>query len=150
MKRTAIAIWHGSEKKGKGNITTQSHALENADYAYNTRFENEKGTNPEELIAAAHAGCFTMKLSFILEDAGFIANTIQTTSEITLEKGVIGHSHLIVKAEIPGISKKKFEKYAINAKDNCPVSRALFLSITMESSLTEQIQETHSPNFIIP
>ncbi|MES2140599.1 MAG: OsmC family peroxiredoxin [Bacteroidota bacterium] len=139
MKRTSTAIWHGSGKKGSGNITSQSHALENAHYAYNTRFENEKGTNPEELIAAAHAGCFTMKLSFLLEDAGFIADTIETTSEVTLEKGVIGGSHLIVKAKIPGISKERFAEYAINARDNCPVSRALFLSITMEATLTEEL-----------
>ncbi len=139
MKRTSTAIWHGSGKKGSGNITSQSHALENAYYAYNTRFENEKGTNPEELIAAAHAGCFTMKLSFLLEDGGFIADTIETKSEVSLEKGVIGGSHLIVKAKIPGISKEKFAEYAINARDNCPVSRALFLSITMDASLTEEV-----------
>lgn len=139
MKRTSKAIWHGSGKKGSGIITSQSHALENAYYAYNTRFENEKGTNPEELIAAAHAGCFTMKLSFLLEDAGFVADTIETTSEVTLEKGVIGHSHLIVKAKIPGISQEKFSECAINARDNCPVSRALFLSITMDASLTKEV-----------
>lgn len=139
MKRTSTAIWHGSGKTGSGKITSQSRAIDNAYYAYNTRFENEKGTNPEELIAAAHAGCFTMKLSFVLEEAGFIADTIETKSEVTLEKGVIGHSHLIVKAKVPGISKEKFEEYAINARDNCPVSRALFLSITMDASLTEEI-----------
>lgn len=144
MKRTAKAIWHGSGKKGRGSITSQSHAIENAHYAYNTRFENEKGTNPEELIAAAHAACFTMKLSFILEENNFVANTIETITEVSLEKGVIGHSHLIVKAKIPGISKEKFEACAINAKDNCPVSRALFLSITMDAVLTEDVQATHT------
>lgn len=139
MKRTSTAIWHGSGKTGSGYITSESHAIEKAYYAYNTRFENEKGTNPEELLAAAHAGCFTMKLSFVLEENGFIADIIETTSEVSLEKGIIGHSHLIVKAKVHGISKQKFDECATNAKDNCPVSRALFLTITMEATLTEEI-----------
>jgi len=139
MKRTSTAIWHGSGKNGSGYITSQSGAIEKAYYAWNTRYENEKGTNPEELIAAAHAGCYTMKLSFLLEEIGFIAETIETTAEVSLEKGVIGHSHLIVKAKIPNISKQIFDECTINARDNCPVSRALFLSITMEAILTEKI-----------
>ncbi len=139
MKRTSTAVWHGSGKEGSGYITSQSHALQKANYAWNTRFENEKGTNPEELIAAAHAGCFTMKLSFILEKTGFIADVIETTAEVTLDKDIIGHSHLIVKAKIPGISKNIFQECAENAKENCPVSRALFLSISMEAALTEDI-----------
>lgn len=139
MKRTSRAIWHGSGKNGSGYITSQSHAIEKAFYAWNTRFENEKGTNPEELLAAAHAGCYTMKLSFLLEEAGFVADTIETISEVTLERGIIGHSHLIVKAKVPGISKQKFDECTTNAKDNCPVSRALFLTITMEATLTEKI-----------
>lgn len=139
MKRTSTAIWHGSGKEGSGHITSQSHSLEKAYYAYNTRFENEKGTNPEELIAAALAGCFTMKLSFLLEEIGFTADVIKTTCEVTLEKGIIGNAHLIVKAKVPDLSKRKFEECAVNAKENCPVSRALFLSITMEATLAEKV-----------
>jgi osmotically inducible protein OsmC len=139
MKRTTTVIWKGSGKEGSGNITTQSGALDKSPYAWNTRFENGKGTNPEELIAAAHAGCFTMKLSFLLTDAGFKPDTIETTAEVTLEKDAISHSHLKVKANVPGISTQKFEECANNAKENCLVSKALNLSITMDASLNENI-----------
>jgi osmotically inducible protein OsmC len=139
MKRTSTVIWQGSSKKGSGFITTQSHALEKAYYAWNSRFENEKGTNPEELIAAAHAACFTMKLSSLLDEIGFTADTIETIAEVKLEKGIIGHSHLIVKGKVPNISSQKFIECAAIAKDNCPVSRALFLNITFEATLEKKI-----------
>ena len=101
-------------------------------------FEKEKGTNPEELIATAHEACFKMKLSFVLEENDFIADTIETVAEVSLEQVVISRSHLIVKATVANISKEKFEECATNAKDNCPASRALFLSITMDASLTDE------------
>jgi len=110
MKRSSTAVWKGSGKEGKGTISSQSHAIDNAPYAWNTRFENKPGTNPEELIAAAHAGCFTMKLSFLLTEAGFV----------------------------PGISNDKFEECARNSKDNCPVSKALNMMITMDATLMEK------------
>src|SRR5438445_11138057 len=93
MKRTSTVVWHGSGKEGKGIISSQSKALNNAGYAWNTRFEEAKGTNPEELLAAAHASCFTMKLSFLLSDAGYPPETIETASTVTLEEGSITQSH---------------------------------------------------------
>src|SRR3954468_17571451 len=104
MKRTATAVWNGSGKDGNGNLTTQSTTLNKTQYSYKSRFEDGVGTNPEELIAAAHAGCFAMKLSFVLGGAGFTPNSLDTTSEIDLDNGVIKSSHLIVKAKVPGIS----------------------------------------------
>ncbi|MES2590585.1 MAG: OsmC family peroxiredoxin [Bacteroidota bacterium] len=139
MIRSSIAIWKGSGKEGTGFITSQSHALEETTYTWKSRSSNDKGTNPEELIAAAHAACFTMKLSFLLNDAGFTADSIETKSEVTAEGGVITHSHLIVKANIPDLSQQKFEELANKAKDTCPVSRALFLSITMKATLTKSV-----------
>jgi osmotically inducible protein OsmC len=138
MKRTSTAVWKGPGKEGHGQITTQSHSLDKTKYNWGSRFENEKGTNPEELIAAAHAGCFTMKLSFLITDMGFIPEIIETKAEVTAESGVISHSHLIVKAIVPDMTRQKFEECANAAKDTCPVSRALFLSITMEATLTEK------------
>lgn len=135
MKRTATAIWNGSGKEGSGNITTQTNTLIKAKYAWGSRFAENAGTNPEELIAAAHAGCFTMKLSFVLGEAGFTPDEIETIATVTMENGVIGSSHLIVKAKIPAISKEVFEKSATNAKENCPVSKALNMNITMEANL---------------
>src|SRR6185503_7056583 len=110
MKRSATAHWQGTGKEGKGTLTTQSNVLNKSPYAYNTRFENEKGTNPEELIAAAHAGCFSMRLSFNFTKAGFPPDSIDTNCEVTLEpgKGEITNSDLKVKAKVPGISKEKF------------------------------------------
>lgn len=136
MKRSSTATWTGSGKEGRGRITTQSKLLNEAAYAWNTRFEEAKGTNPEELIAAAHAGCFTMKLSFLLSDAGYIPVEIQTTSTVTLENGNITGSHLNVRANVPGISKEKFMECAEASKNECPVSKALNMKITMETSLT--------------
>lgn len=136
MKRFAIANWQGSGKEGKGLLTTQRTVLNSTPYSYSTRFEeNENGTNPEELLAAAHAGCFTMKLSFNIDAAGFTATNIETKCIINLEEGVISKSHLKVKAKIPGITPEKFEELVINAEANCPVSKALKLDITHEAQL---------------
>lgn len=135
MKRTATAVWNGSGKEGTGKLTTQSTSLQQAQYSYKSRFEEGIGTNPEELIAAAHAGCFSMKLSFVLGAAGFEPESIETISAISLENGVITNSHLTVQAKVPGISAEKFKECADDAKANCPVSKALNISITMDASL---------------
>lgn len=137
MKRSSTAIWHGSGKEGSGQITMQSRALEKAPYAYNTRFENHKGTNPEELIAAAHAGCFTMKLSFLFNEAGFIVDSIETTSTVTLEGSDLTESHLEVTVKADGISDEKFKKITEEAKETCPVSKALNLKINMNAKLNK-------------
>src|SRR5687768_11057677 len=125
MKRTATAVWNGSGKDGKGQLTTQSTTLKNTQYSYKSRFEEGVGTNPEELIAAAHSGCFAMKLSFILGGAGFTPDSLEVTSTVSLEEGVIKSSHLVLKASIPGISAEKFKECADEAKTTCPVSKAL-------------------------
>lgn len=135
MKRTATAVWNGSGKEGSGNLTTKSSTLQQTQYSYKSRFEEGTGTNPEELIAAAHAGCFSMKLSFILGAAGFEPESIETSSAINFENGVLTNSHLTVKAKVPGISEEKFRECAEDAKANCPVSKALSMSISMEASL---------------
>jgi osmotically inducible protein OsmC len=133
MKRNATAVWNGS---GKGTVSTQSTALSSTQYSYKSRFEEGVGTNPEELMAAAHAGCFSMKLSFVLGEAGFTADKIETTCTIALENGAITTSELNVTATIPGISEDEFQKCAQNAKDNCPVSKAYSaLNITLEAKL---------------
>src|SRR5262245_9460690 len=123
MTRSATAHWEGTGKEGKGHLSTQSTLLEKAQYSFGTRFESGVGTNPEELIAAAHAGCFSMKLSFNLTGAGFPPASIDTKCDITLDpaKGEITTSHLAVTATVPGISKEKFEELVANAKANCPV-----------------------------
>lgn len=135
MKRNATAVWHGSGKEGKGHLTTQSYALKEAHYAYNTRFEEGTGTNPEELIAAAHAGCFSMKLSFLLDAAGFTAKEIKTQCVVTLEGGVITNSHLILAAKVDGISQEKFDEVAADAQMNCPISKSLNTQVSLESTL---------------
>lgn len=135
MKRTATAVWNGSGKEGNGKMTTQSSTLQQTQYSYKSRFEEGTGTNPEELIAAAHAGCFSMKLSFVLGAAGFEPESIETSSAINFENGVLTNSHLTVKAKVPGISEEKFKECAEDAKANCPVSKALNMSISMDASL---------------
>jgi len=135
MKRFATANWKGSGKEGKGTNTTQSGVLTNAQYSYKSRFEEGIGTNPEELIAAAHSGCFSMKLSFVLNAAGFIPDNIDTKCTITLDNGTITESHLEVKATVPGIDAAKFEEAVAEAKANCPVSKLLKANITHEASL---------------
>lgn len=140
MKRSSTAVWHGSGKRGKGSITTQSKVLNNTFYAWNTRYEEEKGTNPEELIAAAHAGCFTMKLSFLIGEAGFTPEEIITTSTVTLEESNITESHLVVNAKIPGISKERFLECAEKSKNECPVSKALNMKITMDAAIESEVK----------
>src|SRR5688572_14519785 len=135
MKRTATAVCNGSGKDGKGQLSTQSATLSNTQYSYKSRFENGEGTNPEELIAAAHAGCFSMKLSFILGAAGFTPEEIHTDCTITLENGTITESHLVLKATVPGISKEKFDECAKDAEENCPVSKLLKCNITLDATL---------------
>jgi len=135
MKRTATAVWNGSGKDGKGNLTTQSTTLKNTQYSYKSRFEEGVGTNPEELIAAAHSGCFAMKLSFVLGGAGFTPDSLEVTSTVTLDNGVITSSHLDLKAKIPGISAEKFKERADDAKANCPVSKVLNAEITLDAAL---------------
>lgn len=137
MKRHATAVWTGSGKDGNGKLTTQSNVLSNTQYSYKSRFEEGIGTNPEELMAAAHAGCFTMKLSFVLGGLGFTPDNIETTCEIALENGAITTSHLKVTASVPGISKEDFEKATQEAKSDCPVSKAYNLQISLEANLSE-------------
>ena len=135
MKRNATANWKGSGKEGKGVLSTQSTVLNGTPYSFNSRFAEGPGTNPEELVAAAHAGCFSMKLSFVLGEAGYTPDDITTSCTITLGDGVITSSHLVVKARVPGIQKAKFEECAADAKANCPISKLLKTAITMEASL---------------
>ena len=135
MTRNATAVWNGTGKEGTGHLTTQSTVLNNTQYSFNSRFADGVGTNPEELIAAAHAGCFTMKLSFVLNAAGFTADEIQTKCGITLADGAITESHLVVSAKVPGINKEQFDAAVADAKANCPVSKLLNTNITHEATL---------------
>jgi lipoyl-dependent peroxiredoxin len=135
MKRHAKAVWNGTGKDGNGTLTTQSTVLDNTQFSFNSRFAEGIGTNPEELLAAAHAGCFTMKLSFVLDEAGFKDKSIETTCHISLENGGITESLLVVKATIPGISKEVFEASVKDAEMNCPVSKVLNAKITVEGVL---------------
>ena len=137
MKRNATAVWNGTGKEGTGNLTTQSTVLNKSQYSYTTRFADGIGTNPEELVAAAHAGCFSMKLSFVLNAAGFTPDEINTKCEITLDPaaGAITESHLIVSAKIPGISQEQFDAAVADAKANCPISKLYNTNITHEAVL---------------
>jgi osmotically inducible protein OsmC len=139
MKRNASAVWNGGLKDGHGRISTESGVLSDTQYSFSTRFEDGKGTNPEELIAAAHAGCFSMALSGQLGNAGMTAESINTTATVRLEKTDAGFTitavHLDVTAKIPGASPEAFETAANNAKAGCPVSRLLKAEITMDAKL---------------
>jgi lipoyl-dependent peroxiredoxin len=135
MKRSASAVWNGSGKEGKGHLSTQSGVFKEKPYSYSSRFEDGEGTNPEELVAAAHAGCFSMKLTFVLGAAGFTAEEIKTECTITLENGAITESHLVLNAKVPGISKEKFEECAKDAEQNCPISKLLNTKITLDATL---------------
>lgn len=139
MQRSATAVWQGAIKDGKGNISTQSGVLKEAQYGFNTRFENGPGTNPEELIAAAHAGCFTMALSNELTQAGRKVDRLQTTARVTLEKTADGFSipaiHLELEASLPDTDQTQFEQIANKAKENCPVSKLLNAKITLDARL---------------
>jgi len=138
MKRHATALWNGSGKEGKGQLTTQSGVLKNSNYAFVTRFEDAAGTNPEELVAAAHAGCFSMKLSFNLTKAGHTPDSIETRCEITLDpaKGEITESRLTVKVKAPGIDNTKFQELVKDAEKNCPISKLLNTSIVCDATLS--------------
>ncbi len=139
MKRTASAVWNGGLKDGKGKISTESGVLADTQYSFGTRFEDGKGTNPEELIAAAHAGCFSMALSAQLGNEGKIPESIETEAAVTLSKTDAGFTitavHLKVRAKIPGLTPPEFQKFAEAAKSGCPVSRVLKAEITMETRL---------------
>lgn len=135
MKRSASVNWQGTGKEGKGTMSTQSGVLNHTPYSYGSRFEEGTGTNPEELIAAAHAGCFTMKLSFLISGAGLTPGNIDTKATVTLENGAITSSHLEVKASVPDLDQNKFKELVEDAKANCPVSKLLNTNITMEASL---------------
>ncbi|MDQ3621830.1 MAG: OsmC family protein [Verrucomicrobiota bacterium] len=139
MKRKASAIWNGSLKEGKGTVSSESAVLSGTPYSFRTRFEEEKGTNPEELIGAAHAGCFSMALSNILSQSGLSPERIETEATITLEKQGDGFtvtaSHLDVKARIPGTDEAAFQQAAEKAKAGCPISKLLKAEITMEARL---------------
>jgi len=139
MKRKASAVWKGGLKDGKGSISTDSGVLSDTQYSFSTRFEDGIGTNPEELIGAAHAGCFSMALSGQLGNAGMTAESINTTATVTMEKTDAGFTvtevHLDVTAKIPGASEEAFNTAANNAKAGCPISRLLNAKITMEARL---------------
>ena len=136
MKRSAKAVWNGSGKEGKGTLSTDTLVLNNTPFNYISRFENGTDTNPEELVAAAHAGCFSMKLSFVLGAAGFTPDQIDTKCTITLESGTITESHLVVSARVPGISQEQFDAAIKDAKENCPISKLIHpTNITHESTL---------------
>jgi lipoyl-dependent peroxiredoxin len=135
MKSFATANWKGTGKEGNGTLSSKSKVLENTSYDFRSRFEDGTFTNPEELVAAAHAGCFSMKLSFVLGAAGFTPDSIDTKCTITLEAGAVTNSHLEVTASVPGIDAAKFAECAAEAKANCPISKLLNTEITMEAAL---------------
>lgn len=135
MKRTATAAWMGDLKAGKGTMTTKSKVLDEQNYSFHSRFEDGAGTNPEELIAAAHAGCFSMALSNMLAEAGFTPAKVETKCTIDFKDLAIVESHLDVKAEVPGISADEFDKHVKAAKEGCPISKVLNTEITMEYTL---------------
>lgn len=135
MKRKGSAIWKGSLKEGSGTVSTESGVLKDTQYSFKTRFENGKGTNPEELIGAAHSGCFSMQLSAFLTEEGFTPDKLETTAEITFEDGAVTKSHLVLKATVPDIDEDKFDKLAKKAKENCPISKLLNTEISLDYEL---------------
>jgi osmotically inducible protein OsmC len=137
MKRHATAVWNGTGKEGNGTLTTQSTTLSDTQYSFKSRFEEGTGTNPEELVAAAHAGCFSMKLSFNISAENITPESIETKATVNLnpEKGEIDNVHLVVKVKADGLSKEKFDELVADAKANCPISKLLNADITLESEL---------------
>jgi lipoyl-dependent peroxiredoxin len=135
MKRNATAVWNGSLKEGKGNLTTQSTTLNKTQYSFGSRFEEGVGTNPEELVAAAHSGCFTMQLSAFIGEAGFTPDSIETKCVIDFQNGAIVSSTLTVEAKIPGISNDTFQELVTKAEKNCPISKLLNTEITSSATL---------------
>lgn len=140
MKRSATANWKGSGKEGSGKLLTQSGVIKNKNYDYKSRFEDGSYTNPEELIAAAHAGCYSMKLSFVLGNAGLTPGRIETKCTITLEGGVITGSHLEVRAKVTKCKPAAFAEYAAEAKDTCPVGKALNIPVTIDATLVKSFK----------
>ena len=143
IKRTGNAVWTGGIKDGEGRISTQSGVLDNTPYGFNTRFEGAPGTNPEELIAAAHAGCFTMAMAAQLGEDGMTAKNMMTTATVTLDKSDDGYTisavHLNLVATIPGASQEKFEAAALKAKLHCPVSKVLNAHVTLDARLEAEV-----------
>lgn len=135
MKRNATAVWEGSIKEGEGKITTQSKVLDNTKYSFKTRFEDGIGTNPEELVAAAHSGCFTMQLTAFLTEEGYEVTSIETKCDIDLKEGVIVSSHLTVNAKIEDISSDKFQELVTRAEKNCPISKLFNTEISTDATL---------------
>ncbi|WP_296146872.1 OsmC family protein [uncultured Flavobacterium sp.] len=133
--RNASANWKGTGMEGSGTISTQSTTLDKAQLSFKTRFADGVGTNPEELLGAAHAGCFSMKLSFVLNEAGFTADNIDTVAKVTFEDGKITTITLDVTATVPGITEEQFQEAAKNAKENCPISQALNSEIILDAKL---------------
>ena len=133
--RNASANWKGTGMEGKGLITTQSKTLDNAQLSFKTRFEQGVGTNPEELIAAAHSGCFTMQLSFLLSGDGFVPEDLSTAATVTFEDGTITLIHLELTGKVPGISADAFQNTALKAKEICPISKLLKTEITLTATL---------------
>lgn len=133
----AGAVWKGSITEGSGSLSSKSKVLDGKQYSFKTRFENAEGTNPDELLAASHAGCYAMALSKFLGDAGYTAKSLDTTAEVTMnpEKLELTASHLILKANIPDITENEFQKLANEAKDNCPISKALNLKVSLDAEL---------------
>ena len=137
MKRTSTSIWKGTIKDGKGTLSTASGVLKDAQYSFKTRFEDGTGTNPEELIAAAHSGCFNMKLSAILSEANYNPEKLETTCEIEFVDGMIKKSFLRLKATIPDIEQDEFERAVVDAKENCPISQLLNTEIDFSARLND-------------
>jgi len=137
MTRKSTAVWQGTGKEGTGHLTTQSNVLNQTQYSFSTRFEDGIGTNPEELIAAAHAGCFTMKLSFLISAASIVPEQLETTCEITLENGSITQSKLILAAKVSGMDANQFDAMVKDAEVNCPVSKLLNTKIVVEYTLNQ-------------
>ncbi len=137
MKRHATAQWNGTGKEGKGTLTTQSTTLQDTQYSFKSRFEEGVGTNPEELVAAAHAGCFSMKLSFNISAENITPESIETKATVNLnpEKGEIDNIHLVVKVKAEGLSQEKFDELVADAKANCPISKLMNAEITLDSEL---------------
>lgn len=139
IKRSASAEWQGTGKEGKGQLSSQSGVLSATPYGFNTRFGDQKGTNPEELIAAAHAGCFTMALAFALSNAGFTPETLNTTAAVTLEQDgsafKVTRSDLKLQAKVPGVDQQKFQEIAAGAKAGCPISKLLNAEISLDATL---------------
>lgn len=133
--RKANANWKGSGKEGKGTLSTESSILNKAQYSFKTRFENGTGTNPEELIGAAHSGCFTMQLSFLLDEKGFTEKDLSTEAKVTFEDGNITHIHLELIGSVKDLDKKTFEEIATKAKEVCPISKLLNTEITLSVTL---------------